>query len=209
MGKIQKHRLVLLLGIFVALVFFYLGLNTWMSSQEQRNTPPPVVRVKPPVQIKPTAEAVKPQTPEPAEGAIASAAQPETKEAPEPKVIKISQPKQEKPEPAKKEKTEEKKTEKTAKREVKQEEKKKEKKAEKKATEKPKRNLREYVVQIGAFRSKENAAKSLDLAKKSGFDAFLIEEEGMYKVRVRVKAKSLFSALREVRSRFKNAFVVK
>ncbi len=209
----KKHRLVLLLGILVALIFFYLGLNTWMASQEQQSAPPPVVRSKPPVQIKPPAQPVKPQPPAPAAPKV-------EEETPKPKVVKLTptEPKkeekkvEEKPKPQVK-KAEEKpkpkvqKPKEVKKEIVKREEEPKPKKVSVKK-EKPK-SLREYVVQIGAFKSKDNADKSLKLARSKGFDAFIIEEEGLYKVRVRVKAKSLLSALREVRGEFKNAFIVR
>ena len=182
----KKHRLVLLLGILVALIFFYLGLNTWMASQEQRSTPPPVVRIKPPVQIKPPAQPVKPAPPEPKT----------EEEAPKPKVVKLTP-------------TKTKKEEKKAAEEPKPEAGKPKKVAKKEKKSKRVKALREYVVQIGAFKFRENARKRFKMAKDKGFEAFIIEEEGLYKVRVRVKARSLLSALREVRGEFKGAFIVR
>jgi len=81
MQKLQKHRLILLLGVLVALIFFYLGVNTWMESQERKTAPPPVVRAKPPVQIKPEAKQVKPQTPQPPQTQKAPVRKPEKKVA--------------------------------------------------------------------------------------------------------------------------------
>ncbi len=42
----KRERLVILLGALVALVFFYLGLNTWLKSKEEKVIPLPVV-IKP------------------------------------------------------------------------------------------------------------------------------------------------------------------
>ena len=219
----KKHRLVLLLGILVALVFFYLGLNTWMTAQEQQSTPPPVVRVKPPVQIKPASESVKPEVPQPGE----------EEETPRPKVVKLTPPepkeevKPEETQPQTPQTEEEVKEEapppqpqETVQRQEKAEEVAEEQKEqappppeEEKREEEPKKEetegLKDYVVQIGAFKLKENARKRLELAKSKGFDAFMIEEDGLYKVRVRVRAGSILSALREVRGEFREAFIVR
>jgi len=174
MKKFYRHRLVLLLGILVALTFFYLGINTWMSAQEKRATPPPIVSSKP---------------------AIAPAPKPALKpadETPKPRVIKLSHSPSE---PSKKriEKPKE---------EIKE-------KANKPAQEQTQKKLKEYIVQIGAFKLKKNADARLKLAKEKGFEVFMIEEDGLYKVRVRVEAKSSLSALRETRNRLGSAFVVK
>jgi DedD protein len=173
----QRHRLALLLGVLVALVFFYLGINTWMESQRMKAAPPPVVRAKPPVQTTPQTEPLKPvepvvlRNPEPVSqnspGEERAEGNPEEEEIKEPK----EEPKEEKP--------------------------------------KRKGDLKDFVFQIGAFKKKENAQKRLQRAKESGFDAFLIEEEGLYKVRVRVKAEDLKGAISKVRKSFKSAFVVR
>ncbi|RLJ69846.1 DedD protein [Hydrogenivirga caldilitoris] len=212
---LQKHRLVLLLGILVALVFFYFGVNTWMESQEKRVAPPPVVRSKPPVEIKPESKPIKPVEPKPIEKPIEKVAKPipEVKppqpkpqpQTPPPQAVaqkpkEETKPPQQKPEPKK-----------VVKEQPKTEEKKVEQKVAKAAPEKEKKapaQLRDYVVQIGAFKIKENADKSLNLAKEKGLEAFIIEEDGLYKVRIRVKAENPISALRKVRTSFKNAFVV-
>lgn len=41
-----------------------------------------------------------------------------------------------------------------------------------------------YKVQIGAFSKKENANRTLELAKSKGFNAFIAEENGLYKVQI-------------------------
>ena len=200
----QRHRLALLLGILVALVFFYLGINTWMESQQIKTAPPPVVRAKPPVQVKPPAQPVKPVEPPKVEEKVTVATNsPPLEEKPNhPKepTNKDANPKDrvknlEKPRDQAAEKPKEKKPK------VKVQKPKKEAK--------PEKPLKDYVVQIGAFKSKENAQKRLKEAKEDGFDAFLIEEEGLYKVRIRIKAENFRVAISKVRKTFKNAFVVR
>jgi DedD protein len=43
---VKRERLIILLGILIALIFFYFGLNEWLKSKEEQVSPPPVV-VKP------------------------------------------------------------------------------------------------------------------------------------------------------------------
>lgn len=222
--KIQKHRLVLLLGILVALIFFYLGVNTWMENQGSGKTPPPVVRVKPPVQIKPPSPPVKPETPKPetaqdtGDSEKVERAKPVrvVKEpTPKPEIKKVerkavakttdSQKATEKPKSASKKDSKAKAEKTQLKKRTKVEE--KPKKVVKKTA--GKRSTKEFIVQIGAFKKKENADRALNAAKSKGYDTFVIEEEGLYKVRVRVKATSLISALKSVRRDFKNSFVVR
>ncbi len=203
--KIQKHRLILLLGILVALIFFYFGVNTWMESQGQRATPPPIVRTKPPVQIKSASQPVKPEKPKVSQPKTQVAKAPEKtgkrkpageeKEQRKEKKVKVVQH-EEKPKPAVKKK------------EIKEEPKKVKKKAVAKK-EKAKRVLRDYVIQIGAFKIKKNADKMVSFAKKGGYEAFIIEEEKLYKVRLRVKAENMRTALKNVKRKFKDAFVVR
>ncbi len=177
----QRHRLALLLGILVALVFFYLGVNTWMESQQMKVSPPPVVRAKPPVQTTPEVKPVKPEKPKPEEVKVAKQSSTEVKAGnPHPD---RSEPEEQKPEPRVEEK---------AKRE-----------------EVRKKELKDFVVQIGAFKDRRNAEDRLRKAKEKGYDAFIIEEEGLYKVRVRVKAESIKGAVSEVKRNFKGAFLVR
>ncbi len=231
MQKLQKHRLALLLGMLVALIFFYLGVNTWMESQESEVAPPPVVRIKPPVQIKPATEPVKPQTPKPVEKPTKQITKtPKKVEEPKP-VRKLTESKQKSeiknpvqkpvqkkevknvaqaPKPQTKKPLEKKTVEKQPKPQQKKVEKQKPKQVAKKTTGKSvTKHVKEYVVQIGAFKVKSNADKSLNLAKGKGYEAFIIEEDGLYKVRVRVRAENLKTALRSVRKNFRNAFVVR
>ncbi|EDP75004.1 SPOR domain-containing protein [Hydrogenivirga sp. 128-5-R1-1] len=222
---IQKHRLVLLLGILVALVFFYFGVNTWMESQQKRVAPPPVVRSKPPVEIKRQTKPIKPIQPKPAQQQVQKVAKPAPKPqpakpqpkptaqkpAPKPqKPVAKAQPKPAKPQPEKKPaKVVKEQPKPQPKREAVEKPPQKVAKASKpKAESKKVAKLRDYVVQIGAFKVKANAEKRLKLAKQKGYEAFIIEEDGLHKVRVRVKAESLISALKKVRTSFQNAFVV-
>ena len=228
---LQKHRLVLLLGILVALVFFYFGVNTWMESQQKRVAPPPVVRSKPPVEIKRQTKPIKPIQPKPAQQQVQKVAKPAPKPqpakpqpkpvaqkpAPKPQPQKPVAKAQPKPEPKPAKPKPEKKPAKVVKEQPKPQPKKeavekppqKVAKASKpKAESKKVTKLRDYVVQIGAFKVKANAEKRLKLAKQKGYEAFIIEEDGLHKVRVRVKAESRISALKKVRTSFQNAFVV-
>ena len=199
----SKHRLLLISGILVALVFFFLGMRVWMSSTQTEEIiiPPPVAKNRPPVQVRPQPQ---PQPVEPAPPGQTEPKPPQEAQATE--VVK--------PPPAEPG-MEEKGVEPSPRPEVKKREgeiaRKEESPNLRKVIVKKKevRALREYVVQIGAFKFRENARRSLELARNKGFDAFVVEEEGLYKVRVRVKAKSLLSALRKVRGEFRNAFVVR
>ncbi|NAZ06637.1 MAG: SPOR domain-containing protein, partial [Thermocrinis sp.] len=40
----KKERLLILLGVLVALIFFYVGLNKWLESKPESAPPPVVVR---------------------------------------------------------------------------------------------------------------------------------------------------------------------
>jgi DedD protein len=206
MKKIHKHRLALLLGVLIALVFFYLGVNKWIESQESFvSTPPTIVRAKEPVQIKEETQQVTVETEEVEEAtgevtveiATVSAVQNEPQEtpaqSPQPKEEVKEEPKRE-PSPGTKPDSELRKEEVV----VEEEPKIIIKKAEK-----------EFVVQIGAFKNQENAQKTKEKASQNGFESFIVVEDGLFKVRVRVLAGSVSEALGTVRSQFGNAFIVK
>ncbi len=196
----KKHRLILLLGILVALIFFYLGINTWVESQQKViSTPPPVVGTKPPAEIKKEAKPVKPEEPKQEQedaqlAKLPAAESAKVQEGPEPK--KDTQITQQ--EGAKAGKEEAKEVKKTPK---------KPEKPPKELKKEPK-NLREYILQIGAFRNRSYAERTLKTARKKGYRAFLVQEEGLYKVRVKVSSPNLRKALKHVRKDFRGAFAV-
>ncbi|MFN7065612.1 MAG: SPOR domain-containing protein [Aquificaceae bacterium] len=44
----KKERLIVLLGLLIALIFFYLGLNQWLKTKEEVQPPPVTVKPPPP-----------------------------------------------------------------------------------------------------------------------------------------------------------------
>ena len=222
MKKIYRHRLALLLGLLIALVFFYLGVNKWIETQQSVATAPPsIVRAKEPVQIKeetdtvtPEAEEIEEETGEvtvdlPPAGTVQTVATTETPPS-QPQQTEIqqspqqNQPKKEEPQKPhdltqEKKPAESGKTQETKKEEVIQEE--------------PKiiirKAEREFIVQIGAFKERNNARKLSKEAQSKGFESFVIEEEGLFKVRVRVLAGNAREAVQNVRSSYRGAFIVK
>ena len=175
-----KERLLILLGTLIALIFFYVGLNKWLESKSE-SVPPPVV--------------VKPTPPPPA----SSPQEEKAKEEPKVEEKKQTPP----PEPQKQkedliaQKIQEEKTEEARKEVAKQE----------KQAEKPKREVREYVIQIGAFSSKENADRALGKAKSMGYRGEIVNEDNFYKVRVRVKTDDPKKVLAKLRATFGGAII--
>jgi len=202
----KKERLILLLGLFVASVFFYLGLNEWLKSKEEKITPPPVV-VKPQT---PTQEVETPTTTEKQPTEIKEQEEKKkTEERPEKDVI-AQRIREEK----KKEALEEKSTS-----EIREEEKKAQKPkedaiAQKIREEKKIETLKEkpkkiYIVQVGAFSVKENAQKALKKAESLGYRGNIIEEDGLYKVRVKVITSDLREDISKLRSHFGGVILIK
>ena len=222
MKKIYRHRLALLLGLLIALVFFYLGVNKWIETQQSVATAPPsIVRAKEPVQIKEDSDTVTPEAEEVEEetgevtvdlqpaGAVQTVATTETP-TPRPQQTQPEQsPAKDQPEtqePQKpKELTREKKPPESGRAP--------EAKKEEVIQEEPKIIIRkaekEFIVQIGAFKERNNARKLSKEAQGKGFESFVIEEEGLFKVRVRVMAGSAKEAVSNVRSAYRGAFIVK
>ena len=66
----KRERLVILLGLLVALVFFYFGLNEWLKSKEEQVKPPPVV-VKPAPSQRETPPAPSPSAEKPKQEGVA------------------------------------------------------------------------------------------------------------------------------------------
>ncbi|SNZ14939.1 SPOR domain-containing protein [Hydrogenobacter hydrogenophilus] len=194
----KKERLVVLIGTLVAIIFFYLGFNAWLKNKEEKITPPPVV-IKPqpkeiPKQVEPTPPAEKPKEEKSTEQKVKVE---EKKELPK----------------------EEKKAEKFIKERIKEEKEpqKKEEKVEKAVEEKIKEEKRQekttkvksktYIVQVGAFSSMENAQKALRKAKSLGYKGVIVEEGGLYKVRLKVITADINKDLGKLKSHFGSVLV--
>jgi DedD protein len=176
----RKERLLILLGTLIALIFFYVGLNKWLESKSE-SAPPPVV--------------VKPAPPQPA------SPQQEGKAKEEAKVDEKKQTPPPEPQKQKEDliaqKIQEEKTKEARKEVAKQE----------KQAEKPKGEVREYVIQIGAFSSKENADRALEKAKSMGYRGEIVKEDNFYKVRVRVKTDDPKKVLAKLKATFGGAII--
>jgi cell division protein FtsN len=195
----RKERLLILLGTLIALIFFYVGLNKWLESKPE-SAPPPVV--------------VKPTPPQPAQP-ISPPQEEKAKEEPKVEEKKQTPP----PEPQKQkedliaQKIQEEKTKEVQKTQEdknltaqKQEALKEVAKQEKQA-EKPKREVKEYVIQIGAFSLKENADRALKKAKSMGYRAEIVNEDNFYKVRIRVKTDDPKKVLAKLKTTFGGAII--
>jgi len=195
----KKERLLILLGILVALIFFYVGLNKWLESKPESATPPVVVRTTPKQPAQPT-------TPPKEEKAKEEPKAEEKKQTPPPEPQKpkedlIAQKIQE--EKNKEEKTKEvQKTPEGKNLTAQRQETRKEVAKQEKQAEKPKGEVKEYVIQIGAFSSKENADRALGKAKSMGYKGEIVSEDKFYKVRVRVKTDDPKKVLAKLRSAF-------
>jgi DedD protein len=179
----RKERLLILLGTLIALISFYVGLNKWLESKPESAPPPVVVR---PAPLQPAQPISPPQ---------------EEKAKEEPKVEEkkpTPPPKSQKPkEDLIAQKIQEEKTKEARKEVAKQE----------KQAEKPKGEVREYVIQIGAFSSKENADRALEKAKSMGYRAEIVNEDNFYKVRVRVKTDDPKKVLAKLKATFGGAII--
>jgi Sporulation related domain. len=207
-----KERLLILLGILVALIFFYVGLNKWLESKPESAPPPVVVRPAPPQPISPPQEekakeepkaeekkqALLPEPQKPKEDLIAQKIQEEkTKEVQKTQEGKnlTAQKQETRKESEKVEKVKEEKIQKST--AAKQE----------KQAEKPKGEVKEYVIQIGAFSLKENADRALEKAKSMGYRGEIVSEDDFYKVRVMVKTDDPKKVLAKLRSSFGGAII--
>jgi Sporulation related domain. len=211
----KKEGLLIPLGILVALIFFYVGLDKWRESKPESAPSPMVVIPAPPQPAQPISplqeekameepkaeekeQTLPPEPQKPKEDLIAQKIQEEkTKE-----VQKIQEGKNltaQKQETRKEsEKVEKVKEEKIQKSMVAKQE---------KQAEKLKGEVKEYVIQIGAFSSKENADRALGKAKSMGYRSEIVNEDNFYKVRVRVKTDDLEKVLAELRSAFGGAII--
>ncbi len=193
----KRERLIIFLGVLVALVFFYLGLKERLKTKGDNVQPPPLV-VQPSPQRE---EAPQPQQP-PASAELEPKAEvkkqeekQEIKEAPKTKerdVIaqKIREEKGIEPsQKAKEERSKEKPREVRESREV------------------AKATLKTYTVQIGAFVNEEGAKKTAERAREMGYRVNIVEEDNFYKVRILVKTDDIDSELRKLRGIFGGAII--
>jgi type IV secretory pathway VirB10-like protein len=195
----RKERLLILLGILVALIFFYVGLNKWLESKPESAPPPVVVRPTPKQPAQPT-------TPPQEEKAKEEPKAEEKKQTPPPEPQKPKEDliaKKIQEEKTKEvQKTQEGKNLTAQKQETRKEVAKQEKQAEKQKGE-----VKEYVIQIGAFSSKENADRALEKAKSMGYKGEIVSEDKFYKVRVMVKTDDPNKVLAKLRSAFGGAII--
>jgi type IV secretory pathway VirB10-like protein len=195
----RKERLLILLGIFVALIFFYVGLIKWLESKPESAPPPVVVKPTPKPPVQPTSPSQEEKAEE-----EPKAEEKEQTPPPEPQKQKEDLIAQKIQEEKTKEvqKTQEGKNLTAQKQEAWKEVAKQEKQAEKQKGE-----VKEYVIQIGAFSSKENAEKALEKAKSMGYRGEIVNEDNFYKVRVRVKTDDPNKVLAKLRSSFGGAII--
>jgi DedD protein len=195
----RRERFLILLGTLIALIFFYVGLNKWLESKSESAQPPVVIKPTPP-------QPAQPISPPQEEKAM------EEPELEEKKQVLPSEPQKQKEdiiaqkiqeEKAKEvQKAQESKNLTAQKQEARKEVAKQEKQAEK-----PKGEVKEYVIQIGAFSSKENADRALEKAKSMGYRGEIVNEDNFYKVRVRVKTDDPKKVLAKLKATFGGAII--
>jgi len=197
----RKERLLILLGTLIALISFYVGLNKWLESKPESAPPPVVVKPTPPQPTSPQQEGKPNEEAKVEEKKQASLPEPQKQE--EDLIAKKIQEEKNKEEKIKEvQKTQESKNLTAQKQETQKEVAKQEKQAEK-----PKGEVREYVIQIGAFSSKENADRALEKAKSMGYRAEIVNEDNFYKVRVRVKTDDPKKVLAKLKATFGGAII--
>lgn len=222
----KKERLIVLLGVLVALVFFYLGLNEWLKTREENVQQEPIA-VNPLPQNEEAPQAQQPPAlaePEPKPEANKQEDQQEMNQAPKTKEQDaiaqkiVEEKKTETPQKVKegekvaKEKQEIKESPKT-KEQASVVEKTQEEKSKRKAREDgegkkvEKATIKTYTVQVGAFVNEEGAKKTAEKARKMGYTVNIIEEDNFYKVRVLVKTGDIYSELRKLKGVFGGAIV--
>ena len=192
----RRERLLILLGTLIALIFFYVGLNKWLESKSESAPPPVVVKPTPPQPASPPQEEKAKEEPKVEEKKQTSPVEPQ-----KPKEDLIAQKIQE-------EKIKEvQKTQDSKNLTAQKQEARKGAAKQEKQTEKPKREVKEYVIQIGAFSSKENADRALGKAKSMGYRCEIVNEDNFYKVRVRVKTDDPKKVLAELKATFGGAII--
>lgn len=180
----KNKRFVILLGIVIALLSFYIGLESWISSKEKPQ-PPPVV-------VTPTTQTQQDQ---------AQFQQKDLqKEAEEPKGV--SESKEDKQDVIAKA-IQDNKVQQEALHASQESAPKKEEQ-----TKQPKRGSKKsYVVQIGAFSNEDNAAKALSKAKSMGYSPYIKEEDNFYKVIIKVQTDDINAELKKLRAAFGGAIL--
>ncbi len=200
----KKEGLLILLGILVALIFFYVGLNKWRESKPESAPSPVVVIPTPPQPAQPISPPQEEKAKEEPKAEEKEQTPPPEPQKPKEDLIakKIQEEKNKEEKTKEVQKTQEGKNLTAQKQEVRKEVAKQEKQAEK-----PKGEVKEYVIQIGAFSSKENADRALEKAKSMGYRAEIVSENDFYKVRVRVKTDDPNKVLAKLRSTFGGAII--
>jgi len=195
----RKERLLILLGTLIALIFFYVGLNKWLESKPESAPPPVVVKPTPPQPAQPISPPQEEEAKE--ETKVEEKKQTPPAELQKQKEDLIAQKIQE-------EKTKEvQKTQESKNLAAQKQEARKEVAKQEKQAEKPKKEVKEYVIQIGAFSSKENADRALEKAKSMGYRGEIVNEDNFYKVRVRVKTDDPKKVLAKLKDTFGGAII--
>jgi Sporulation related domain. len=192
----RKEMLLILSGILTASIFFKVGLNKWLESKPESTPPPVVVRPAPPQPISSLQEEKAKEEPKAEEKKQTPPTEPQKQK--EDLIARNTQDEKTK----EVQKTQESKNLKARKQETRKKVAKQEKQAEK-----PKREVKEYVIQIGTFSSKEKADRALKKAKGMGYKAEIVREDKLYKVRVRVKTDNPKKVLAGLRSAFGSATI--
>ena len=211
----KKEGPLILLGILVALIFFYVGLNEWRESKPESAPSPVVVIPTPPQPAQPISPLQEEKAKEEPRAEEKEQTPPlETQKLKEDLIAQKIQEEKTK----EVQQTQESKDLTTQKQETRKESKKVEKVREEKIqkntvakqenqVEKPKGEVKEYVIQIGTFSSKEKADRALKKAKGMGYKAEIVREDKLYKVRVRVKTDNPKKVLAGLRSAFGSATI--
>ncbi|MCX8164575.1 MAG: SPOR domain-containing protein [Aquificaceae bacterium] len=206
----KREKLIILLGILMALVFFYLGLNEWLKTKEERIQPPPVT-VKPTSPKQPTTtEEVQKKEPEKTTNIQGEEKPQQRQETPIVQKVPTQEAKEEvreqkKEEQHKKTKVEQKDLIAQKVKQEKEESKPKNREATAKLPEK--KELKVYTVQIGAFKDKERARGLVERANSMGYEAKVVEEDNFYKVRLTVRTNNINQELGKLRKTFGGAIL--
>ncbi len=189
----RGYRIILLIGVLVALIFFYLGLNEWIYSNKNSASPPPVV--------------YKERNEKELRRELANNIK-EAEPGPKKEVVKRKRDEEvvDKKHSYKKDGRDEKKLmkKKTADKEVGV----KEKNVEKRIVNK-RNSYKARIVQIGAFSKEKNAKVAMKKANGMGYKVTIVKEDGFYKVRVYVNAKKFREEFSRLKRTFGGAIVIK